>query len=113
MTKQEEIRKGIARAICVFRDEPKECKVCEETGGCPQWGDVQENTERVIQYLHSQDVVIKVERELPKNPIRITDSFGLTEGEVNARQLGNDCFVETIQDDMLMAGFGAFEPLIK
>ena len=74
------------------------------------WNDL--TVEEASDYIKKTErVVIKVERELPDNPVKVTTHFGLTEEEVNTRQLENDCFAKVIQDQMLMAGV-AVEPLI-
>jgi len=97
MTRQEEVEAGIFRHVT--------------------WGitnnKIAETAHKILHYLHSEGMVIKVEKELPKNPINITTDLGLTEEEANIRQLQNNCFVEVIQDQMLQAGWVAVEPLIK
>jgi len=55
MTKQEEIREGIAKIICCL--SPQECDRCNR---CPdEWEDVAEQVDEVLSYLHSQGLVIK------------------------------------------------------
>ena len=53
-------------------------------------------------YLHSQGVVIKVERELPKYVVGI-----------NATSEGAKMMAIEVQEDMLKAGYIAVEPLIN
>ena len=95
MTKQEEIREGIAQWLyCQYRERRigenwtfDWEKVSEEIKD-----KFREHTKNLAQYLHSQDVVLKVDRELPK----LIDRF---RGQVK-RVL--------IQDN-----WSAVEPLIK
>ena len=67
MTKQEEIREGIAGVIC-----DKICGYCAGRGeeiynGLEERdkGDFRVDADKIIAYLHNNDVVIKVDRELP------------------------------------------------
>ena len=59
--------------------------------------------DEILSYLDSQGVVIKVDRELPFYSYRRQDE------EYLPRQLG----YKDAQQDMLMAGYEAVEPLIK
>jgi len=87
MTKQEEIREGIAREYMAA------------TGMEYREGDGKRSifVDQILAYLHSQGCVLKVERELPSYRNAVNKSY-------NDYMLG--------QEDMLKAGFGAFEPLI-
>lgn len=103
MTKQEKVREESHKII----DE----EICTSINGeawIPDSG-----IDRLFNYLHSQDVVFKVDRELPEHPIKVTTYLGLTEEEANTRQLESDCFMQVIQDEMLKVGYVATEPLIK
>ena len=111
MTKQEEIREAIDTYTddrCPFPDD--DCEYRAEYGYCISGDDAYKC---LLKCLDKLDVVIKVDRELPKNPIKITHHLGLSKEEANTRQLERDCFVKVIQDQMLKAGYVAVEPLIK
>ncbi len=98
MTKQEKIKEGMKEIL--------------ELQGVPY--PMSESTvDLILSRQSSQGVVIKMDRKLPENPIKVTNAFGLSEAEVNARQLEGDCFAKVIQDGMLLAGYVATEPLIK
>jgi len=87
MTKQEEIREGIAIIL-------------ESAGASKKW------TLNILEFLRSQGVVIKVDRELPDKNANNTwydDDLG------EAGKIGWELGVE----DMLKAGYVAIEPLIK
>lgn len=88
MTKREKIREGIARRLPT---------------PAPDWvlADI------LIEYLHSQGVVIKVESELPKQDIYVSPAFGATV-EQESKMGGYD----EAQQNMLKAGYVAVEPLI-
>lgn len=87
MTKQEEIREGIAK-LCAsgMRDCDYECKTCQDLN-------------RVL-----KGVVVKVERELPNPPYIVT----ATSNETSI----NDGF-RMGRDGMLKAGYELVVPLIK
>ena len=92
MTKREEIREGVAQLV-VEVGKPNRHSYAVADG--------------MIRYLHSQGVVIKVERELPeyapfpeRNPKPIEGAAFL---------LGMDIG----REDMLGVGYVAIEPLIK
>ena len=99
MTKQEEIGEGMATSLAEY------------------FGDPTINYDglraHIIQYLHSQGVVIKVEKELPKCEI--------TEGQVESYRgtieyglswCGRSAYLAA-QNEMLKAGYVAVEPLVK
>lgn len=107
MTKQQKIREGMAKylrehdgIICCSEIECGETDCCE----C--------QSEGLLTYLHSQGVVIKVERELPplsKKVLDILDVRGLT--PLVASAIPKALFVHA--QDLQDAGFTAVEPLIK
>ena len=102
MATKDEIREGIRKIIF---DE-------DMLGGDNGIDD--EGTARLLLiYLHSQGVVIKVDKELPKNPVTVTDLFGLSKEEALSKNVANDCLVKLAQQDMLKAGCGFFEPLVE
>ena len=68
--------------------------------------------DNALRKLDKLGVAIKVDRALPDNPVKIRHHLGLSKEEANARQLEQDCFVQVIQDQMLLAGYVAVEPLI-
>ena len=71
MTKQEEIREGIKNILS------------EHFGLAPtQEPFVSELPNKIIKYLHSQGVVIKVDRELGKTPIGVADWSKISMEEV-------------------------------
>ena len=93
MTKQEKIREGIFDILF---------------GTCMHITDnPDDKTAEVLRYLHSQGVVIKVDRELPK-PI-LYGHFTMVDDERMAtpREIS-----EFTQQEMLEAGYVATEPLI-
>ena len=85
MTKQEEIREGVYKQIR------------SDVVGHSRTSYLAEG---IINYLHSQGVVIKVDRELPDNEV-----WHKVEREFEAYCAG--------RNDMLKAGYVAVEPLIK
>ena len=86
MTKQEEIREGIAIIL-------------ESAGASREW------TLNILEYLHSQGVVIKVERELPSISWNSDDPlYDIAFCKGMSENLGN----------MLKSGYGtAVEPLVE
>ncbi len=92
VTKQEEIREFITKDIIetIFGD----------TFGYHS-GMSEIATEKIFTYLHSQGVVIKVERELPDNPYYLVQA------------MAGDSIYNEAQQGMLRAGYTAFEPLKK
>ncbi len=83
MSKQEEIREGLielARLAILNQDPPS--RLAKE----------------IIEYLHSEGCVLKVERELPSYRNAVNKSY-------NDYMLG--------REDMLKAGYVAVEPLIE
>ncbi len=96
--KQEEIREGIKHIL-----EDKDAHFVSN------WVVI----DNIFNYLHSQGVVIGVDRELPDNPTEVTPYLGLTVAEAREKNLENNCFVKVIQAHMLKAGYVAVEPLVK
>ena len=108
MTTQEEIRDGIENIICDCCDDVaifleagqtliEAREYCRKEGVCAYCTDLREAIQR---YEHSQGVVMKVERELPK-----VETFC---------QLAQvECIPKlTVQQVMLETGYSAWEPLI-
>jgi len=94
MTKQEEIREGI---INILEPYAFSGTITSSDGYyffCDKADDV---ITAILSYLHSQGVVIKVERELPPNPYIGMDDFAF--------------IYQAAQKDM--AGYVAVVPLIK
>ena len=98
MTKQEKIREGIKDMLSGW--------------GIGNWDIDHSAIDDLLNYLHSQGAVLKVDRKLPINPIKITHYLGLSMEEADTRQLEQDCFVQVIQDQMFKAGYVTVEPLI-
>ena len=93
MTKQEEIQAGMAQYIKLVGNKPDVYtpEMCAED---------------LMEYLHFEGVVIKVERELPDKNVNHTwykDEFG------EAGKIGYDLAVK----DMCDADYVAVEPLIE
>ncbi len=115
-----DIIEGLARKIHINERIWVKIYKTEDSHSC-KWEELSEyhrelylaGADILISYLHRQGVVIKVDRELPKNPIKITDLLGLTTEEATIRQLESDCFHEVIQDTMLKAGYVAVKPLVE
>jgi len=87
LTKQEEIRKGIETII-------------SDQGYYFPWG---KTAQEILAYLHSQGVVIKVEKELPSDK----NLYGVAKDNMAA-----GCYYHG-QIDMKEAGYVAVEPIIK
>ncbi len=101
MTKQEEIREGIAKLT-----EDRFRFPAEEAGLIWDKNFNYMLASNILSYLHSQGVVIKVDRELPS----LTDASRCSPGSYT----WNKHIAEfNYQQDMLRAGYGAFEPLIE
>lgn len=91
MNKQEEIKK--AHLITIVTDHAFYRRTEEDT------------VNRILSYLHSQGVVIKVERELPEVPLwAIRDGIEIKSADI---------VYKLALQDMLRAGYVATEPLIK
>ncbi len=90
MTKQEEIREGIFRIILdnCWTSESEEASIFGAAL-------------RIVDYLHSQGVMLKRESELPDNVCENDDGRDLTTG------------YKLAQEDMLEAGYVAVKPLIE
>ncbi len=96
---QEKIMKGMAKQLAQFDGQDWDALSLEAQGtykgraivlGC---------------HLHSQGVVIKVDRELPDKP--------LADDWAEAIKAPRNAFYELAQKDMLKAGYVAVEPLVK
>lgn len=108
MNKQEEIREGIARRLLMIGTGNPDFKMAEI----------------ILEYLHSQGVVLKVERELPENPARSLENpyepifssrdknFGKAV-EWESKHCSEGVGYKNAQEDMLKAGYVAVESLIK
>ena len=96
MTKQEEIREGIDEFI-----HGKKLSGLIDPWAAMLW-DKNFRIE-LLAFLHSKDVVIKVERELPMPSCSGTEEYvkGYSDGG------------ERILNDLDVGDYGAFEPLIK
>ena len=88
MTKQEEIREGM---VALFHEM-----------GLGETIDSETFQQRILFYLHSQGVVIKVERELSAVTYTITAAITPHELMIIEREYRK-----------AYAGYGAFEPLIE
>ncbi len=106
-TKQEEIREGLAKRR--YYDG-----MIGIGSGIPQWEDRTEaerehfraKIDDDFNYLHSQGVVIKVDRELPKLK-SLTGDASLKE------KLAFLQGVEALREEVIKAGYEAVEPLIE
>ncbi len=87
-SKREEIRDGMFHRV---QDTDTEWREDE---------DIFKTVDILLSYLHSQDVVIKVERELPKLTIRVSDKFHPEHADMSG---------EWVRPE---AGYVATEPLI-
>ena len=100
MTKQEEIREVLENKIKAIR----------------RWEDVPlvdsatYLVDDLLNYLHSQGVVIKVDRELPKNTTREVIP-GDIEGSQRLRKVG-DSYYEKAQKEMISMGYVTVKSLI-
>lgn len=109
MTGQQKIREGTAK----FLYEARGGKNWEKSINREEWLN---HAGELLAYLHSQGVVIKVERELPGNPF----VFEAHSDGVWVWRLKQENAYERAKEDMLKAGFGieedgktyAVEPLV-
>lgn len=110
MNKQDKIREGIAAFLCNY------------SGGSSWWylsinhmvykqQEYLEEADEILGYLHSEGVVIKVDRELPQNPY--VDSYQGNDPEAQSVNDAAEWSYEEAQKDMKKAGFEAVGPLIK
>jgi len=109
MTKQERGIKSRVAMEYVQRLAPKtkQEEIREGLKGLPVVG-TNVAVDQILYYLHSQGVVIKVDKELPQNPYSVATSWptGIYVTKAEA--------YKEAQQDILKAGFGvATEPLIK
>lgn len=123
MTKQEEIRKGIA--IIFHNIERRRLKFTEPNSPFNiEWGQLswafkekyKEMADEVRIFEDSQGVVIKVDRELPRNPYFDTHSHEYLmklSDEDYSIELGKKYKYLNAQRDMLKADYVAVEPLIE
>jgi len=100
MAKQEEIREGFIKQVCLDLEE-----------GLP----IVDVATRGFNYLHSQGVVIKVDRELPESPdadylISQYDGEKASAEDVALMHLNG---IEKGKSLMLKAGYVAVESLLK
>jgi len=104
MTRQEEIKEGITGIIKAYF--PFEHAGCED--GCTakylEIENLEQVRQKILSYLHSQGVVIRVEGELPKAGIR-----GLSDKETEEKI---DVWI-TACEHMILFGYVAVESLIK
>jgi len=113
MTKQEEIREGIAQRIWDFRRSVSGLQANNEWEGLLEGGAAKRLTramaKEIMGYEDSQGVVIKVDRELPENPyeLKAQQAWDINDGNSVAykRWYG---YRRCLED---MAGYVAVEPL--
>jgi len=100
MTKQEEIREWVKEWVLGIRQYLNDTEHSPEPFTKPIDPNVLivEFPNKLLKYLHSQGVVIKVERELP-----FADWITVPPSEI----------AKYTQQNMLKAGYKAVEPLIK
>ena len=109
MTKQEEIREGVAKQF--FIDQRTSYEYIYRY---PSWEELGESAKQpfldkadyILSYLHSQGVVIKVWRGFPRCPNQPAED-GITEHNFVKREAWIGC-----REQLLKAGFVAVEPLI-
>lgn len=107
MTKQEEIREGMAKKLCLC--DALDWEQLPESGyaNSKDRAYYRRLAASILQDLHSQGCVLKVDRELPKNPF-------------HELELVDDVYIHrsrkihrAAQQYMLNAGYVAVEPLIE
>ena len=108
MGKQEKIREGLAKRLYHQHADGH-----FETASRGIKNNYYLDADMALRYLHSQGLVIKVEKELPASPIKITTDLELGEEEAKTRQAYSDLLTGLVQRQMTEAGFAAFEPLIE
>lgn len=102
MTKQERVWAGIVGELDMWL--PLDCPQRETR--------LINMTNSVCEKLHDQGVVIKVDRELPKNPYFRSDEDPRDRTPYSYDIKGQNGY-NKCQKDMLKAGYVAVEPLIK
>lgn len=100
--KQEEIREGIKNFVSTITEGGEDGAELREDDWDGSWAD------SILKYLHSQGVVLKVDKELPKNPHGFTDR----ERRLHLYECCESCH-KAERESMLKAGYVAIEPLIK
>ncbi len=90
MTRQEEIREKVGKYIDVYAEFGTNVLVG-----------------MILEYLHSQDVVIKVDRELPE------PTFGITINGRNVSRKTTHCVAKSAHIQLIDAGYVAVESLIE
>jgi len=120
-SKQEEIREGIAKQLlqgtidarygCPQKDLEGNPSV--QTGWASEPDKVREHylqkADQILIYLHSQGVVIKVDRELPEH---WGNKIDWRNKKLNEAGKAYSKVYYVAQEDMLKAGYVAVEPLI-
>ena len=103
--KQEEIREGIAKKLCLW--DGLDWEKLPESGyiNSKDRDYYRRQANSIFQDLHSQGCVLRVDRELPKFKLVLSASMG----ENSMVQLGYNCN----RQDMLKAGYVAVEPIIE
>jgi len=109
MSKQEEIREGIAKRHCEGCLPEEQCSEKRVGKKCPEY---YETADEELGWLHSQGVVIKVERELPLNPFA---NQLINKDEQTAYYYWNQSLSASYlegQEDMLKTGYVATKSLL-
>lgn len=104
MTSREEIREGVDGVIKCWNDTTVSSEWRPLYGGASLSQDI-------MLYLHSQGVVIKVDRELPENTTREVVPGDIKKSML-LRRVG-DGYYDKAQQDMLKAGYVAVKPLVE
>ena len=115
-TKQEEVREGILGYLGCPKDggqpdRPWDCENWDKTYGCNRCADNLPAANGLMQYLHDNNVVIKVDRNLaiiPYKPVKTMDK-GYNRGMERGYKCGA---IDTIAS-MGRAGYVAVESLIR
>ena len=109
MTRQEEVREGVARRLAIRDDKgflDHQTLTYKITVEEYEWVD------RLLSYLHFQGVVIRVEKEPPLIFLKDAEEHDTKWAESNFTDSLQEFGKET-QRNMFKAGYTAIEPLIK
>ena len=117
MATREEIREGLLGYLgCPLEAPPYESWNCEHWDkqyGCNRCPLKIPTANYILSYLHSQGVVIKVDRELPENPFDEDINGDWESKEEETYYVGKSNGFETCKSLIIKAGYVAVEPLME
>jgi len=117
MDKQEEIKEGLAQNLAMLEGCPwNNLLEKHDCLGTPTKGTFRWRATTILKYLHSQGVVLKVEKELLSKytiPITNATSGSNTRSSTWMEDYRKEEIYDKAQQDMLNAGWRYTEPLMK